>query len=264
MDATAWAMMVLKTQDLESEVVKVAGDRLLDYQMSDGRVVIAVDHPEAVWPTPLAVLAWQNSDAHYDAWQRAVKFLLRSTGVHWKKPDNDTVGHDTLIPGWPWIDQTHSWVTPTSLSMLALTVAGYGEHSRVTAGADLLLDRQLLTGGWNYGNSSVLGTQLRPFPETTGMALNALAGRVPREAVAPSLRYLQGCLPTLRTPLSLGWSILGLQAWSSSPAHTEKWIYETLERGSRYGGHDTASLCVLFAASLATKGLESLVRHNVD
>ncbi|GJL65686.1 MAG: hypothetical protein NPIRA05_06570 [Nitrospirales bacterium] len=251
--------MVLKKQGLESEIVKLAGNRLSDYQMSDGRVVIAIDHPDALWPTPLAVLAWQGSNVHHRAWERAVIFLLQATGVHWEKPEHDLVGHDTEIPGWPWIDRTHSWVTPTALSMMALTVAGYGDHSRVTAGANLLLDRQLSAGGWNYGNTSVLGTQLHPFPETTGMALNALAGRVSREAIEPSLHYLQEQMPTLRTPLSLGWSVLGLQAWSVSPEQTQQWIVETLERAPRYGGYDTASLCLLLAAGLATEGLESLI-----
>jgi len=263
-DATAWAMMVLKHQGLETEIVQSAGDRLLDYQMPDGRVVISIDHPDALWPTPLAVLAWQNSEAHRVAWRRAVMFLLQATGVHWEKPDDDLVGHDTEIPGWPWIDRTHSWVTPTALSMIALTVAGYGHHSRVTAGTNLLIDRQLSIGGWNYGNTSVLGTQLHPFPETTGMALNALVGRVPREVIEPSLQYLQDCIPTLRTPLSLGWSILGLKAWSVSPDETQAWIVETLERAARYGGYDTASLCLLIAASLATEGLESLVDQEVE
>ncbi|WP_447969244.1 hypothetical protein [Nitrospira sp. M1] len=263
-DATAWAMMVLTSQDLESEVVKAAGDRLLDYQLSDGRVVISIDHPDVLWPTPLAALAWQSSGLHHDAWQRAVMCMLHTTGVHWEKSDYAAVSHDTLIPGWPWTEQTHSWVTPTALSMIALSAAGYGEHSRVTAGANLLLDRQIPTGGWNYGNTSVFGQQLRPFPETTGMALNALAGRVPRQTVEPSLRYLQERITTLRTPLSLGWAILGLKAWSVSADATQEWIIETLERTSYFGGYDTASFCVLFAASLATEGLESLVTQHVE
>ncbi|GJL51930.1 MAG: hypothetical protein NPIRA01_31570 [Nitrospirales bacterium] len=257
-------MMVLNKQGIESEIVKLAGDRLLDYQMPDGRVVISIDHPDALWPTPLAVMAWQHSKVHHTAWQRAVKFLLQSTGVHWEKPANNFIGHDTEIPGWSWIDQTHSWVTPTALSMLALTVAGYGDHSRVTAGATLLLDRQVLTGGWNYGNTSVLGKSLHPFPETTGMALAALAGRVPREAIETSLQYLQDRISTLRTPLSLGWSVLGLKAWSVSPDQTQEWIIETLERASQYGGYDTPSLCLLVAASLATGGLESLIVQEVE
>ncbi|GJL52661.1 MAG: hypothetical protein NPIRA01_38880 [Nitrospirales bacterium] len=264
-DATAWAMMVLNKQGIESEIVRLAGDRLLNYQMPDGRVVISIDHPDVLWPTPLAVLAWQNSKIHHNsAWQRAVLFMLQATGVHWEKPDNDFIGHDTGILGWSWTDRTHSWVTPTALSMMALTVAGYGDHSRVTAGANLLLDRQISTGGWNYGNTSVLGKSLHPFPETTGMALNALAGRVPREAIEPSLQYLQGRISTLRTPLSLGWSVLGLKAWSVSPDQAQEWIVETLERDAQYGGYDTPSLCLLLAASLATEGLESLIVQEVE
>ena len=193
--------------------------------------------------------------------EQAITFLLMTTGVHWERTDQDVVGHDTLIPGWPWIDATHSWVTPTALSMIALSVAGFGAHERVKAGARLLIDRQIPHGGWNYGNTSVLGKELRPFPETTGMALNALAGYVPREVIEPSLEYLQRHITRYRTPLSLGWSILGLKAWNVVPENTHEWIVETLEREHLYGEYDTASLCVLLAADLASGGLESLVKE---
>ncbi|MGB0910653.1 MAG: prenyltransferase/squalene oxidase repeat-containing protein [Nitrospirales bacterium] len=258
-DATAWAMMVLKNQELKSEIVKAAGDRLLDVQMPDGRVVISKGHLDAYWPTPLSILAWDGSSAHQSALEHATTFLLKTTGVHWEKTNQDVVGHDTLIPGWPWVDSTHSWVAPTALSMIALTVSGFGDHERVKAGARLLVDRQIPSGGWNYGNTSVLGKKLRPFPETTGVALNALVGHVQREAIEPSIEYLLQHISTYRTPLSLGWSILGLKAWNAVPAKAHEWIIETFERGHLYGGYDTASLCVLLAAALASSGLESVV-----
>ena len=258
-DATAWAMIVLKKEKVTPAIFNAAGDKLLDYQMPDGRVVISKDHPDALWPTPVAVLAWHNTKDKYDAWTKSVKFLLQTTGIHWEKTNTDVVGHDTVIPGWPWIADTHSWVAPTSMSMIALTVAGFGNHERVKAGARLLIDRQIPSGGWNYGNTSVLGKELRPFPETTGMALHALAGRVPRDAVEPSITYLQEQVSTLRTPLSLGWGVLGLKAWNAAPDKAHEWILETLERGAFYEGYDTASLCVLLAADLAVGGLESLI-----
>ncbi|MCA9472750.1 MAG: hypothetical protein MRJ96_08805 [Nitrospirales bacterium] len=255
-DATSWALIVLKGNAVHSQIFKEAGDRLIDYQMPDGRVVISPDHPDAYWPTPLAILAWHGSTAHQKALWQATDFLLRTTGVHWEKHEDDMVGHDTSIPGWPWIGQTHSWITPTAMSMLALSVAGYADHERVMAGVRLLLDRQISAGGWNYGNTSVLGQTLRPFPETTGIALYALAGRVKREAVRPSLEYLRARISTLRSPLSLGWALLGLGAWELMPHNGEEWICETLDRGTRYGGFDTASLCVLLLAALSVRGIE--------
>ena len=261
-DATAWSMIVLRNQEGISKDLKRAGDQLLGFQMSDGRVVISRDHPDALWPTPLAILAWHNSQGHLDAWTQAVNFLIKTTGVHWEKSGIDVVGHDTVIPGWPWIADTHSWVVPTSMAMIALTVTGFGDHERVKAGERLLMNRQIPGGGWNYGNTSVLGKELRPFPETTGIALNALAGRVPRDSVEPSIQYLQEQVPTLRTPLSLGWAILGLKAWNVAPGEAHDWIVDTLERGHLYGGYNTASLCVLLAADLTSGGLGSLMTQE--
>ena len=255
-DATAWALIVFRSKSVDIQVIKGAGDRLVDYQLPDGRVVISPNHPDAYWPTPLAIMAWHASASHQKALTQAAHFLLHTTGVHWEKTEDDVVGHDTSIPGWPWIDQTHSWITPTSLSMLALSATGFSEHERVMAGVRLLIDRQLPSGGWNYGNTSVLGQTLRPFPETTGIALNALAGRVSRERVEPSLEYLYTQVHMLRSPLSLGWAILGLAAWDLLPENREEWISEALKRGDQYGGFDTSSLCVLLLAALGARGIE--------
>lgn len=258
-DATAWAMIILRAHSGHDKLVEAAGKRLERSQITDGRVVLSQDHLDTVWPTPLSILAWQGSFSCQAAWSKAVAFLLKAAGVHWENTDQSLVGHDTLIPGWPWSDATHSWVTPTAMSMLALTIAGFREHERVQDGVRLLLDRQIPSGGWNYGNTSVLGNELRPFPETTGLALNALAGQVKQKQIQSSLEFLLEHISTFRTPLSLGWSILGLKAWHLVPDLASEWINETLERGSRFDGYDTASLCVLLAAGLATGGLESLL-----
>ena len=102
------------------------------------------------------------------------------------------------------------------MAMMALEAAGRGAEPRLEEGRLLLLDRQIPGGGWNYGNTAVFGQVLRPMPESTGMALNALSHQVPREAVQASLAYLTGCVPALRTPWSLAWAIFGLGAWGAA------------------------------------------------
>ena len=51
------------------------------------------------------------------------------------------------------------------------------------------------------------------MPESTGSALTGLAGHVEMGVVARSLDYLRGEVNALRTPVSLGWGLLGLAAW---------------------------------------------------
>jgi hypothetical protein len=63
----------------------------------------------------------------------------------------------------------------------------------------------------------------------------------------------------LRTPLSLGWSLLGLGAWGERPAHAESLVFESFDRQQVYGPYDTPQLSLLLASLLGKRGLLSLV-----
>jgi hypothetical protein len=104
-------------------------------------------------------------------------------------------------------------------------------HPRITAGIELILDRALDAGGWNYGNKSVFGTELRPQPGPTGLALLALASSgVESRAVSAALAYLLQTLRDLRAPVSLGWGILGLRAHHACPMEAETWLARSYTR----------------------------------
>lgn len=258
-DATAWAIILLSSQRSTRIIVEHAQNRLLNDQHPDGRISISPVHPEAYWPTPLAILAWHPSPAHHKARERAVHFLLNHSGLHWGKSSDDPIGHNPSILGWPWVSEAHSWVSPTALALIALSAERHRHHPRVESGVRLLMDRQLPAGGWNYGNTTVFDKTLRPFPETTGLALNALAGHVSAETVKVSLDFLTHEAPRLRTPVALGWALLGLKAWGRQPSAMHDWVQETLLRSCWHGGYSTTSLSILFSAAFATRGLEDLL-----
>jgi len=239
-----------------------ASARLAQSQSEDGSITIAPDLVHAFWPTPLAVLAWSGSRHHEMQRAKAVEFLLQTGGTHWPRHLNKAVGHDTSLRGWPWIAGTHSWVESTALSIIALDVAGHQNHPRVKEAATMLVDRQLPNGGWNYGNTTIFGMELRPSPEYTGAALGALAGRVPAHTVARSIEYLRQDVSQRRTPIALGWGVLGLSAWDQKPENTTDRIAATLARENRFGRYDTASLCLLFSAHFADKGLKEAFRNR--
>jgi hypothetical protein len=115
----------------------------------------------------------------------------------------------------------------------------------------MILNRQLPHGGWNYGNTLVFGQELRPMPESTGAALTGLAAMVAREKVEKSLSYLQGETDRLRTPISLGWALLGLAAWELWPSNGLALVQRCLANQSRYGVYDTSALCLLLLGALA-------------
>ncbi len=257
-DATAWAVLALAAagEEEDKERISLARTRLAAGQLQDGRVSLSPDHPEVYWPTPLAILAWHQSPPHQGNLGRAAQFLLQSSGRQSRA--DEAVKLDFRLKGWPWVEKTSSWVAPTALAIIALKTAGFGDHPRLAEARRLIRDRECLQGGWNYGNSEVYGKELRPMPEDTGLALNALKDATAKSSLERSLGYLQAAVEKLRTPFALAWSLLGLGAWNERPAAASAWLSECLGRQERYGVYDTTSLALLVVAALAPGGLESV------
>jgi hypothetical protein len=257
-DATGWAILALAGDPANRDLLYRARSRLAADQFTDGRVCISPEHPEAFWPTSLAVFAWHQSPEHRENQARAADFLIASSGRHFPREANSPSGHDSNIKGWPWIADTHSWAEPTALAMMALKIAGYGDHTRVKEATRLLLDRQLPRGGWNYGNTSVYDQELRPMPLSTGIVLNALRDQTSLATIQRSLTYLQSTVVSLPSPRSLGWSLLGLGAWRARLVSSQTSIHACLKNQARYGGYDTASLSLLLVALKSPGGLEEI------
>ncbi|MBI5482329.1 MAG: hypothetical protein HY906_25970 [Deltaproteobacteria bacterium] len=249
-EATAWAVLALVAAGAGPEQVPAARARLAAGQAADGRVSLDAEHPEAFWVTPLAALAWHGAPRQAAAASRAVGFLLATTGRHWPKAPGAATGHDPALRGWPWIEDTHSFVEPTALALLALRRAGQGAHERAREAARMLLDRQLPRGGWNYGNTTVYGQELRPAAVETGVALAALAGLTTQAEVLRSLAFARAEAARLRTPLSLAWALLGLGAWGERPAAARSWVLESAAAQPRRGAYPTTLLALLLLAAV--------------
>jgi len=258
-DATAWAVLSLQSFGGNQNLTTSACRRLAKSQLPDGRLPVIEGHPKSYWPTSLALMAWTKIPGFEQELKRAAEFLLACTGYHQKNPEDTVFGHDTSIKGWPWIENTHSWIEPTSLAVLALKACGYGGHDRVLEAVRMILDRQLPSGGWNYGNTFVFGRELPPIPESTGYGLCALAGNTDPDVVRSSINYLNRVVRGIRTPLALSWSIFGLTAWSSSPLDAQKWVLKSLGLQNKYGSYDTILLSQLIIAYFTSGDLLSLL-----
>lgn len=190
---------------------------VLDYlaraQQANGSVGVREKETTPGWPTSLAVIAWQHFDAkrHHAQIERALAWI---TSEHGKKLErNPEMGHNTQLDGWPWAEGTHSWLEPTAFHLLAYRAAGRQDHPRAVEAVKLLIDRQLPTGGCNYGNTIVLGQALRPHVQPTGIAMLAVAGQNdPSGRMEKSLTYLGWSLNPRITATSLGWALHGLAA----------------------------------------------------
>jgi hypothetical protein len=249
-DATAWAVLALEAWGGNRNPTRIACRRLARSQLPDGRVPVVESHPQSFWPTSLALFAWKKIPGFKQELDLAVEFLLSNGGQHQPKKQNGILGHDSSIEGWPWVENTHSWIEPTALAVLALKACGYAQHERVSQAVRMILDRQLPSGGWNYGNTFVFGKELPPIAECTGHALCALAGFAEVNDVRLSIDYLSREAARIRTPLTLCWSLFGLAAWSKGPLQARDWILESLALQSKYGAYDTTLLSQLIVAYL--------------
>jgi hypothetical protein len=175
------------------------------------------------------MLLWCALETRDQERKRAAAWLLAEAGLPLPLPDvgQPAIEHDPTLVGWPWIKNTHSWLEPTALAILALSRMSLLDHRRVEEGIRMILDRALPHGGWNYGNKVVFGQELRPQPGPTGLALLALATRTTKtrsDVVEHAVAYLVRTLPTVTAPVSLGWGVLGLRAWDAAPRDTEDWL----------------------------------------
>ena len=233
-EPTALACLALATTEPDADAIHDGLEWLARGQQDNGAVAVAPRFTAPCWPTSLAVLAWlkagsSGSTSYARHIHRAVDWLLHTEGLK-LKPDPAIYGHNTHLIGWPWVTGTHSWIEPTAYAVLALRAAGKSHHPRVREAVELLLNRAISEGGWNYGNRRMFQNNLRPFPAQTGIALAALAGEAMSESIGAAIRYLLSELERIRTPMSLGWGIIGLTAWNERPASDDNWLTECAAR----------------------------------
>jgi hypothetical protein len=213
---------------------EIAASEALDWlaglQAADGSVGPTAEQASPGWPTSLAVLAaiCVKRKSKFDV-DRGVRWILETRGE--ALPRTPEMGHDTTLVGWPWVEETHSWIEPTAMHVLALKAAGRGNHPRTREAMRLLVDRLLPDGGCNYGNTMVMYQVLRPHLQPTGLAMLALAGESDRYGrIAKSLDYLAAELSPRTAAASLAYGLLGLAAHGRSPQAARSWLETAYRR----------------------------------
>ncbi|TFG65036.1 MAG: hypothetical protein E4H28_04605 [Gemmatimonadales bacterium] len=225
-ESTAWAALALGMTG-ESESADSAISWLLEQQLASGAWPHSTAAPEPSWMTSVALLSLSDVPTAEAPVARGADWLLRQKGRSFPLmtrlfyrfwPERVQVRLDTELRAWAWTEGAFSWCEPTSMAMLALrrvdqqTISG-SVRSRLREGERLLLDRVCKGGGWNYGNSWVLGEDLWPYPDTTALALLALSGRRDDPRVVQSLDALTRMLEVHESSLSLSLGVLCLDAF---------------------------------------------------
>ncbi len=265
-EATALAAIALlgvdRAESAQSNLTWIAKT-----QSSGGSVAPFADLKQPGWPTAWAIIAAtvasqqkraetktqidSSEESYAFDIARAQEWLLAAEGK--KLEPSPEFGHDPQLVGWPWVVSTHSWQEPTAVSVLALKAVGLKQHPRTREGVKLLINRLLIVGGCNYGNTVVFGQRLRPHVEPTGITMLALAGEtIDDPRIERSLQYLAEALSADTTPISLSYGLLGLAAHDRIPAEAANWLENAYRRTIQ---RDAAPLTLALLV-LAAQGAE--------
>lgn len=206
---------------------------------------------ESTWVTSLGLLAL-HSAGRLNRDDAAIRWLTEVAGAEsgWMVRLRTYLlggsdGIDSSKRGWPWFPRSSAWVAPTAMALVALervhrSFLSVDLLKRASEGKAFLLSRRCADGGWNHGSSRALGYDGPSYPETTGMALLALAGEAQAaQSINKALEHLSRC----RSVESWSWLRMGLwaQKANASAQRPQLRIHDTRD----------ASLYLLAEASLA-------------
>jgi hypothetical protein len=161
---------------------------------------------------------------------------------------------DSSLQGWPWVRDTFSWVEPTAWCLLALKRTGRsGALASAVAAREqeaerLLANRMCTGGGWNFGNATALGQDLRAYVPTTAVALLALQDRADRPEVRQSLNWLSAERLSESGTLSLSLVSICLRLYRSPTDDVDERLEESVARSEEMGNVQAMAMA-LYALS---------------
>jgi hypothetical protein len=207
---------------------------LSSWQRQDGSwrpaADVQISHSSSALCVTMAILRGEYGDP----FRKGVGWLLDTVGMESGLSRRLILGVGSMLgvvedqrnlslEGWPWKPETASWVEPTTHALVALKKAAlklpsHALRKRVRLGEALLLDVRCRDGGWNYGNRTARGEELRSYPETTALALVGLQGR---SEIAPALDLGARMLGETSSPLARAWLTIALRV-NGAPFETRE------------------------------------------
>jgi hypothetical protein len=218
MEPTLLAALALRVSGAQAGQTKLLLAWAQKGQNPDGSVGTDFGHrDQGLWLTALAAIVFRHFGLTENA-RRATDFLILLRSV--TGPKDPRLRQDDTLTGWPWVPGTFGWVEPTAWSVIALSLAGLGGHLRAEEGVRFLLDRQIPSGGWNYGNPALDGKELLPFWDTTGLTLVAVHGHGDPARVGVSLELMEKNQHKIESLSGLSWAVLCLQGYGRGASRT--------------------------------------------
>lgn len=229
---------------------------LLRSQLSNGAWPAFIPDTEPSWTTSLAITTLSVLSDSADARDRAVDWAVTDKGREgnwfwrYKFKVDRAVRLRPELYGWPWIEGACSWVIPTGLMMVALKQFVYCKPrpevtARIRLGAQMLLDRCCLGGGWNAGNSVIYGVPLPAHVEPTAIALLGLQGEPDQPVIRAGLLWLESAVNSEQGISSLSWTVLCLAAYGRNFTAMQRRIAAVLNSGYEHLNSATLALAIL-------------------
>ena len=223
------------------------------------------DNQPAPWATALAGFVLLNSEGLITASGFAADFIVNAvekTPRHWMlriaewMQSWDPSYVDKNLRGWNWNSGTATWIEPTTYALIFLKrfvrMGGWAHENRahnlnkITREADeLIYARTCKGGGWNYGNSRVLGEELRPYPLTTALALIALQDSPNRVENRDSLEYLKKSIDDEKSALALSFATISLQIYGVETSRIIQEIADLYKETQFFSNVRTTALALL-------------------
>lgn len=265
-EPTCWALLALSTTWSPADGDADAFTRphltwLASLQSADGLLVETEPAFANLGANALAMIAFARlgSAAHTRTLTALQHGLASVKGVRLEPADG---GQDNTLQAWPWVRDTFSWVEPTAWCLLALKLLPAAMRdrdwsARVDEAERLLNNRMCSGGGWNYGNASTLGQDLRPYVPTTAAGLLALQDAGTNPSVTASARRLVDLRTSERSTLALSLTALALRVHGLDPTDVEERLAEALPMSESHG-HLQALALALLALSADTHNVEIL------
>ncbi|MCU0703869.1 MAG: DUF362 domain-containing protein [Fimbriiglobus sp.] len=198
--------------------LSAALEAIRQHAQPDGSYRLTRGRQQAVWPTALVLFTRGLLNHSAAEIQPIANKLLGIEGKVVRLETSDAGDIDAGLLGWPWAEDTFSWVEPTAWACLALRAVGLGEHPRVQEGLRLLLDRAFDHGGANYGSRMILGKQTEPIPGSTCALLLALQGVKDNTRIEAAKGYLRVVANQTNDLETLAWVKLALSVHADDTA----------------------------------------------
>lgn len=215
LEPTCWAMLALQGLVPDADLVSV----LTHWPLRDDLLVEHVGGDSNYAFHALGLLVLRAFGAEHASGNGTLLTALDGVKGVRITARNTRNRQNNQLQGWSWVPETFSWVEPTAWALLALKKYRRGvreDLARIAEADTLLLDRACVGGGWNYGNSNMLGQELHPYVPTTAAAVLALQGREAEPEMARGLEFLEHQSVSEPSGFALGLAAIALRVMSRS------------------------------------------------